>query len=72
MNELKETSSGSEEETFNALRRTPISELDPVYKTYFWHFYERPDVFQSWLNKHGWTEEEFTKAGNQYEHELRN
>ena len=57
----------NEDDTFNILRRTPIAELDHIYKARFWEFYSNDDVYKSWLLRHGWTDTDFMAAGKEYE-----
>lgn len=57
----------SEEDTFNTLRRTPISEMDPIYRDRCWVFLTDNNFFLKWLEVHGWDKETFFTAGNEYD-----
>lgn len=65
------STAGTEDETFNILRRTPIKDIDSEYWIRRWEFYSNDSLFQEWLDKHGWNKEEFHMAGNEYERERR-
>lgn len=58
--------SHSEEDTFNRLRRTPISELDSEYQSRFLEFYSNTSIFEEWLEEHGWKADEFFAAGSKF------
>jgi predicted cupin superfamily sugar epimerase len=61
----------NEEDTFNLLRRTPISELHTIYMSRFWEFYNYPNEYSVFLENNGWTEYSFIEAGKAYEKSLR-
>lgn len=71
MNELKKNFSGTEDDTFNVLSRTPIKDLDTEYRQRMWEFYSSPEKFEQWLSLHKWNEKEFFEAGKKYELQLR-
>ena len=62
---------GTEDDTFNTLRRTPIEDLDAEYRQRMWEFYSCTPVFTEWLDKHGWDKVSFFQAGKKYEKSLR-
>ena len=58
----------NQDDTFKRLRRTPIEELDPIYRKRFWEFYTSSDeIYTKWLSEHGWTDRDFIAAGKEYE-----
>ena len=58
----------NEDDTFKKLRRTPIEELDPIYRERFWEFYANwDDLYPKWLSEHGWIDRDFVAAGKEHE-----
>ena len=62
---------GTEDHTFNILRRTPIADMTFQYRLRFWEFYEFTEVHAAWLLENGWTEKDFLSAGKKYDADLR-
>ena len=61
----------SEEQAFRLLRRTPIEDMDRVYRAKFWEFYIDRSGFETWLEQHGWCRESFREEGTKYEERQR-
>jgi hypothetical protein len=61
----------SEETLFRVLRRTPIKDMDIVYRSRFWEFYKDTDTYEKWLLDNGWNREDFIEEGNKYDIQMR-
>lgn len=55
----------SEDDTFLKLRRTPIQELVPIWRSRSVEFYSTPRILLQWLEQHGWNNPDFVDAINE-------
>lgn len=68
---LQPATATSEEETFSRLKRTSIEVLYQIFIQDWYKFYANEEMFGDWLEKHGWTYDEFFIAGRDYERRIR-
>lgn len=56
------SSSMNEDDTFRALRKTPIQNMNYEYTVRMWEFRTYPEIYAGWLAKNGWNDNSFREA----------